>query len=133
MTRPQAGFSLIEVLLALLVCSSALVIAMQGLSLGWRSTRAAGSEAAALSLGRSLLAQAGGAPRLEPGRSEGESGGIMWSVEIKEHEAQALSVDPRARASQRAYWIEVELSWREGVRSSPRGLRLVTMRKAGER
>lgn len=132
MTRREEGFSLIEVLLALLVCASALVMTMQGLSLGWRSTRAAGGEASALALGRSLLAEAGGTRRLEPGRSEGDSGGIMWSIVIKEHEAQALSLDPRARTSQRGYWIEVELSWREGARSTPRSLRLVTMRSAGE-
>ena len=133
MARQEGGFSLIEVLIALLVCASALVMAMQGLSLGWRGTRSAGGEAAALALGRNLLADAGGARRLEPGRSEGESGSLTWSVEIKEHTAQALVLDPRARTSQRAYWIEVEVLWRDGVLATPRSLRLVTMRPAGER
>jgi len=93
--RRQAGFTLLEVIIAFALLAVALTLLLGSLSGASKQVRAADDSTRASLHAQSLLAQLGVGERLQPGRSEGEfeGGRYRWQLEV------APYVDPRASAS----------------------------------
>jgi prepilin-type N-terminal cleavage/methylation domain-containing protein len=88
-TRANAGFTLVEVLVALVVTSLLLAIVMNAaISAKTRSVRAA-ERAAAVQLAGSLVAEQVTAP-FTPAGAKGKEGGLSWSIEERQ-----IARDPR--------------------------------------
>lgn len=93
--RRQAGFTLLEVIIAFALLAVALTLLLGSLSGASRQVRAADDATRASLHGQSLLAQLGVGERLQPGHSEGEfeGGRYRWQLDVVPY------VDPRASAS----------------------------------
>jgi general secretion pathway protein I len=119
----EAGFSLLEVLVALLILATAVVAALQLFGGGLRLVRAAGDHTEAALLASAMLAEL--APgRLEEGAEEGQAGAYRWTRRIA-LEPDLLPVDatrPEA-VGLRLARVSVEVRW-----GSNRRVELVTLR-----
>ncbi|QDW67110.1 type II secretion system protein XpsI [Luteimonas granuli] len=118
--RPQAGFTLIEVLVAFAVLALALTFLLGTLSGATRQVRWSSDAARASLHAQSLLADAGVGEVLQPGREEGEleDGRYRWQLEVAPyadplHPAAVLD-DPFAP---RLLQLRLELAWGEGGRA----------------
>ena len=125
--RRDGGFTIIEVLLALAIVTIAMTALMRGTSNGIRSAGAAERQDMALALARSLLSRTGKEKPFEIGEQTGTSdGGVSWAVRTSEHR------DPEkpAEVSPRAFWVRVEVAWKEPRSSATGRVDLVTMKLA---
>ena len=83
-TGGQAGFTLIEVLVALTILSISLTVVMQIISTSLDRLRDGRDEAAATSFTQSLLDQVGTSMPLRLGESSGNFGnGFVWRVRVE--------------------------------------------------
>lgn len=100
----SGGFTLLEVLVALVIFALASGALAQLVQTGFRQSRAAQSVTEAVLLARSLLAEVGAEVPLAQGVQEGESGaGYRWRAEI---EPSGL-----AAADQTLYRVQVSVAW----------------------
>jgi type II secretion system protein I len=132
MRRNDAGFTLIEVLVALAIGTMVVAALYRGLTQGWHGLRVAAREEIALSVAKERLESAGVELPLVEGTQSGESPeGISWSTEITRHEASGLDessgLDEGAPRALEAYWVTVTVGWRESARSE-RTLELKTLK-----
>ncbi|MCL4766558.1 MAG: prepilin-type N-terminal cleavage/methylation domain-containing protein [Hyphomicrobiaceae bacterium] len=124
MARQEDGFTLIEIIVAIVVLSSVVVALLEGLSLGWRGARTAEMELAALSVAKARLASAGIETPLQEGRWTGTAAdGFRWVVTAVREPAQDAPAAAPAR-----YWVTVEVAWRAGPWSRTRSLELATLK-----
>jgi general secretion pathway protein I len=131
--RAQAGYTLIEVVVAFGVLALALTLLLGILSTATRQVRWADDASRAALHAESLLAQAGVGEPLKEGRSEGafENGRYRWTLDIapwKDPEApqSAQPVDPGAPV---LYALDLQMQWGDGTprnRMALRSLRLET-------
>ena len=150
----SAGFSLIEVLIALAILGLALGAIAGVFGTGLLGHRAAADADTALAVAEEKLDAAGVVDRLAPGHSEGVfSGRFRWSVNVAPYEDKASSgpSDPRTDgfrtggprtdnlgmdapaaetipAAFRLFRIEVAVGWYDGERA--RQVTLATLRLA---
>lgn len=87
MSRPapsdaQAGFTLIEVLVALAVVAWVLAAIGTVVATSVRGARAIQDRLAASSIAESLLAGMSDRASVRPGRSSGESSGYRWAIDV---------------------------------------------------
>ncbi len=83
MARREAGFTLLEVMVALVIAGLALGVLFQGSLGGLRTAGSAGQVQEALSRAQSRLAALGRAGGLVPGTAEGEDGGgFHWRTQV---------------------------------------------------
>ena len=141
-SRRQAGFSLLEVLVAFAILSISLGVLMQIFSRASLSTVAANQYSRAASLVEARLAAVGGAIPLEPGAVSGEpEDGFEWEVGITPVElgldglgvtadSGLLSGEFGVEAPVTAYRVSATALWRDGPKV--RRLTLSTLR-VGER
>ena len=80
--RGQAGFTLLEVLIALAIMGVALVASMQALSGGLAGTRRAEAAGQALLTARSLMDRVGTELPVAPGSQSGSEAGLSWTIAI---------------------------------------------------
>ncbi len=81
--RAQAGFTLLEVIVALVIAAVAMAVLFSGAATGLRATHLSGDTMKAVSLARSHLAMVGRARPLVPGEQSGEDGdGFHWRLRI---------------------------------------------------
>jgi len=110
--RPQAGYSLIEVLVAFAILAMALTVLLRVFSGGLRNVDAAAQYAEAVTVADAMLASPGVIEPLVPGVIDGEAaGGYAWTRTIEAVESSdselvtpyriAVSVEWRAGAAQR--------------------------------
>jgi general secretion pathway protein I len=120
--RHQRGFTLLEVIVALIIAGLAAVALMQSAGTGLRTTRTASMVDQAIVRARSRLTAATHGSRLIPGDTNGDDGGgFRWRLRIVPVAGAAvrpLIVGPRAASSVPVtlYGISVWIAWNEGGR-----------------
>jgi len=127
MTHPaeadEAGFTLVEVIVALAMLSLGLTLVMSLLSTGLGRAGMAERLAGAVSLAQSVMAQVGTAIPLRPEtRESAEANGYRWHLAIQPYRAEPAG---DARAVE-LYQVSVNVGWREG--EDPRSFALSTLR-----
>jgi prepilin-type N-terminal cleavage/methylation domain-containing protein len=126
MQKGDAGFTLIETLVALVIFVAGYLLVHQAVSLGWRGAQAAWSESAALRLAQSQLAAAGVETRLEEGERSGETAdGFGWTVRTERRRPGGFDDGPERVAG---YWVTVTVRWDGGVLRRARSLQLKTLK-----
>jgi general secretion pathway protein I len=127
-----AGFSLIEVLVALAIGGLALSAIAGVIGDGLSGGRASDATASALTVAEGEIAAAGVAEPLRPGSSKGSfAGRFEWlrqvtAYEDRREDARSDGDQPLSRLQ--LYRIEVTVGWSEGTRR--RQLTLATLRLA---
>lgn len=121
-TRPpaEAGFTLMETLVALFILVAATTVLYRGAASGLRAAAIAEGQERALQLAKARLAAAGVETPLQPGVTEGVEDGMGWSVEIRPYGQNA--------SAQSACWVAVTIGWRDQRTGQPRDLRLTTLK-----
>lgn len=118
-----AGFTLIEVLVALLVLSIAVVAALQLFGGGLRLARTAGDQLEATLLASAKLAE-GALENPEEGTTEGSEGDYRWVRRVTlDPELLPAEADPALVSSLRLARVSVEVRWGRN-----RHVELVTLR-----
>ena len=88
MRQVEQGFTLVEVLVALVMATFLLVIILDGASRARRQSQYATAHLAAVRLGEAILARSGGDPSVRPGH--GSEAGFDWATS-----RHALATDRR--------------------------------------
>ena len=83
--KREAGFTLLEVLVALAILGVALVASMQALSGALAGTRRAEAAGQALLTARSLLDRVGTELPIAAGSQSGSATGLAWTISIARH------------------------------------------------
>jgi general secretion pathway protein I len=117
-SRRQAGFTLLEVLVALVIAALALGLLFSGAVTGLRSANLSRDYAEAVSRARSHLAAEGVGAPLVAGTQEGDDGdGFRWRVRVRPLSTITLAQQPGALsisgASPRValYAVSVVIAW----------------------
>ena len=115
-----AGFSLIEVLVALVITGLALAAIAGAFGGGLQGHQVSEQAATALALAEEKIAAAGTVQTLRPGSIGGEFGGrYRWRLTIAPYEDRpdnSASAFDRSSVPLRLYRIEAEVAWRDGLR-----------------
>jgi type II secretory pathway pseudopilin PulG len=127
MARADAGFSLIEAIMAVLLMASLIALLGQGTAGGWRGIAVAEHERRALAVAEAELAGAGSAWPLVPGTRQGVSEGYRYTTEVRAHAGPAAVSGGDAPS---LYMVAVDVRWRQGLSVEPRRVRLTTFRLA---
>ena len=123
--RADAGFTLIETLVALVIMIAAATMLYRGLSGGLRASNAADLADTALLVAQQRLAAAGIETPLQTGRQEGAEDGVFWQVDLRPYGA----TDEAARAARlQAFWATATVTWRDRRGGRPRSLQLTTLK-----
>lgn len=120
--RGRAGFTLLEVLVALAILSIAVVATIQGFAQGLRLLKLSGDHQQAVQLADLKLREI--VTPSEDGTEDGTEGPFTWQRTTKTVEAPDLAVDG-APPRWRVYEIAVRVQWDER-----RGVELTTRRTA---
>lgn len=124
--RSDAGFTLLETLVALIIFVAAYLLIHQALSLGWRGVRLAQSETAALQVAQARLAAAGLEQPLAEGNTSGEASGYSWTTIVRR-----VSSEPGAAPSTLSgFWVTVSVNWRDAAVRQTRSVQLTTLKLA---
>ena len=115
--RPDAGFTLLEVVVAFAIAALALGAFYGGVAGGVRTAGVAARYEAALARAQSRLAAYAGGARLVPGDQSGDDGGgYTWQVRIRQVAGAPFAGIPpdAARTAPRAalFSIAVTVTWR---------------------
>src|SRR5258705_10365263 len=122
----DAGFTLLETLVALVIFLACYILVQQAVSIGWRGIQVAHSEAKALQIAQARLAAAGLDGALKEGGQSGETpDGYRWTMNITRYGQPSADRTP-GRAQ--GFWVEVAVDWREGPRRRNRSLELATVK-----
>ncbi|MGQ0672221.1 MAG: type IV pilus modification PilV family protein [Hyphomicrobium sp.] len=125
--RGEAGFTLLETIVAFVVLAlvaSGLQLCLSG---GWRSVRLVGQEEVALGIARAELAAAGIVEPLASGSSEGTTeDGYTWTREVRPLEP--ADERPGGAGALTGFWVDVTVSWREGPFRPLRSIALGTLK-----
>ena len=118
----EAGFTLVETLIALIVMIVVTTALYRGFSGGLRAASTAEGTEAALLVGQSRLAALGVETPLAAGEQEGSEGGIQWHVAVRRYRTS-----DNETAGPKAFWATVTVTWRE-KRGGRRSLHLTTLK-----
>ena len=134
MKRSEAGFTLIEALVALAVVTMTLAAFYKGLAQGWRGLRVERLETQALEIAKAELSSAGVTTPLDEGSQSGvASDGMAWTREVSRYAPPGLEGE-KQRGTQaygvQAYWVTVRVQWREGPARPVHSLELKTLKLA---
>ena len=125
--RDSAGFSLVEVLVALIITGLALAAAAGVFRTGLLGHEAAAGTDAALALAEEKIAAAGVTEPLHPGRSAGLFGNrFQWQVSIEPYQDKASAGFDQPLPDLQLYRVAVTVAWRDGHRQ--RQMALDTLR-----
>jgi prepilin-type N-terminal cleavage/methylation domain-containing protein len=120
-SRGPAGFTLLEVLVALAILGLTVVASIQGFAAGLRLLKVAGDHQQAALLADQLAREV---VRPTAGRDEGHEGPYAWERSIRQLEAPDLVV-PGRPTRWKVYEITVQVSWAESRRVEIATLRTV--------
>jgi general secretion pathway protein I len=118
-SRKQArGFTLLEVVVALVIASLALVGLFRAGSGGLFASDTAARLDEAIERAQSHLAAFGRTGAIAPGEMEGDDGGgYRWSVRVVPIAVAPVTASGQRAGSQALYAVEVRISWRAWGRS----------------
>jgi general secretion pathway protein I len=119
----DAGFTLIEMLVALMVMIAAATMLYRGFSGGLRAAATADGAEAALLVAQSRLAAAGVETPLAAGEQAGRDGAVDWHIAVRPYPSGDATAAPQA------FWITATVAWRE-KRDGGRSLHLTTLKRA---
>ena len=127
----DAGFTLIETLVALIIFVAGYLLIHQAVSLGWRGAQIAWTESAALRLAQSRLAAAGAETRLEEGELSGETpDAYKWTTRTERYRAPGHEDVAKKVAG---YWVTVTVSREGGILRPTRSIQLKTLKLGAPR
>ncbi len=126
-TQDNRGFTMIEIVVALLVLSIASAVLFEGFSVGFRNARTADDFTQAVLIAQSKLAPTGVAEPLSAGVSSGEElDKYAWTVRVDPVE---VALDDSATPSQlQPFLVAVDVVWSDG--GTERTVSLSTLRLA---
>ena len=125
----EAGYTLMETIVALIIFVACYVLIQQVLAVGWRGVSASQGELAALHVAQTRLAAIGVESPLSEGQQSGSEDGYNWVVDVRRQDAERES-ESRARSRPTGYWVAVEVSWRDEATRRARSLQLKTLKVA---
>ena len=129
--RRDAGFTLAETLVSLVVLTLGLVALIEIFGNGFRGVRASELDTAALHLATSQLARAGAETPLGPGQRQGTTpDGLEWTVTIEPYAARRSEREPRRTGGLEAFWVTCEVRWRSSIFAAAQSLSLTTLKLA---
>jgi general secretion pathway protein I len=129
------GFTLLEVIVALVIAALAAGALAQAVGAGFHESRTASLYDQAVIRARSRLAAASHGTRLAPGEWSGQDGEFRWQLRVAAVETATLRPEavgaPRAEAARSVvlYDISATEAWAEGA--AARSVRLETQRVGG--
>lgn len=126
--NPQEGFAVMEALVALAILGAALALIYQTMAAGWGAVRRTGLESKAVAAAMSRLEAAGRETPLTEGSTTGTENGLDWRVDVSRYVQPGLVVAAPPLA---AWWVKVEVTWREPPASAPRKVAFTTVKLAG--
>lgn len=123
--RLQAGFSLLEVLVAFAILALSMGVLLQIFSRAMSTTAVSGSYSRAAALAEARLAEVGVTLPLEEGDFTGDpDDGMAWSLRIQQLDASELFPDQTAPVT--PYRVTATVAW--GERGAERQLSLASLR-----
>ncbi|MBI4011917.1 MAG: prepilin-type N-terminal cleavage/methylation domain-containing protein [Candidatus Rokubacteria bacterium] len=126
--REQGGFTLIEVLVALVILAVAVLAALQLFGGGLRLARASADHLEATLLASQKLAELGFQP-LEEGTTDGTEGEYRWTLHVvPDASLSPEEPDPVRQPAVRLARVSVDVRWGKN-----RHVELVTLRTLGEK
>jgi prepilin-type N-terminal cleavage/methylation domain-containing protein len=136
MAQRDAGYTLIESLVAASVFALLLGALYQGISTGWRGLKIANAEDAAIALLAERLASAGHETPLLAGVASGVSTapstpGLAWQTTIRPVKSVSPVTGSNGQSATRrveGYWVEVTVRWRAGIAQLERSLSATTIK-----
>jgi len=117
----QAGFTLIEVLVALAILSLAVVASIQGFAQGLRLLKLSGDHQQAMLLADQKVREV---VEFKEGRDNGTEGTLRWERTLRSLETPDLA-PPGSPPRGRVYEIDVRVSWNPQRQVEIRTLRMV--------
>lgn len=121
----DAGFTLLETMVALLIFSVILIWLGAGIAGGWRSVAAAEADKRALTVARALIEEAGTVWPITTGTREGiVDGGLAYRVVVTPYQAS----DTDAPATPSASWVTVTVAPRTPTGGARRPIILQTLK-----
>jgi prepilin-type N-terminal cleavage/methylation domain-containing protein len=122
----DAGFTLIETLVALIIMITMATLLYRGFSGGLRAADAAEGAETALRVAQSRLAVLGTAVPLRTGEQEGSEEGVQWRTVLRPYGPAAK--EDGATQEPQAFWATVTVTWRGKRGSGRRNLQLTTIK-----
>jgi type II secretory pathway pseudopilin PulG len=127
--RNNAGFTLAETLVALVMLTLGLVALIEIFGNGFRGVRASELDAAALNFATSQLTRAGAEVPLRRGQLQGTTpDGMEWIVTIEPYETPRSEPEARRSGGLEAYWVTCEVRWRASIFAAAQSLSLTTLK-----
>jgi general secretion pathway protein I len=127
--KDKSGFTLIEIVVALLVLSIASAVIFEGFSVGFRNARTADDFAQAVLIAQSKLAPTGVAEPLSAGVTSGEERDkYSWTVTVDE--IDLVTEDAATPSTLRPFSVAVDVVWSDG--RTERAVSLSTLRLAAQ-
>jgi general secretion pathway protein I len=124
----DAGFTLIEVLVAFIIAMLALAVVYEGMQGGIEATQVANRTEEALSRARSHLAAVGHGMRIVPLAQDGDDGsGFRWQIRIVPELAATSGLAP----SMVLYQVQVTESWPDTASAGGRRSLVLRTRRLG--
>ncbi len=117
-----------EALVALAILGAALALIYQTMAAGWGAVRRTGLESKAVAAAMSRLEAAGRETPLAEGSTTGTEDGLDWRVDVSRYAQPGLVVATPPLA---AWWVKVEVSWRDSAASAQRTVAFTTVKLAG--
>ncbi len=121
--KGQSGFSLVEVLTALVISAIALVVLLRGLGSSQVSAVYLESHLGARILARSIIEDERQAGETKTGQRSGDSGQYRWTFDVTPAEVEGIG---KMQDGFRLYRLNVEINW------SPRGRLVLDTLKLGK-
>ncbi|MDX2156895.1 MAG: prepilin-type N-terminal cleavage/methylation domain-containing protein [Hyphomicrobiaceae bacterium] len=126
--RSDAGFTLVEALVALAILAGAIAVLQSMVGGGARALRAAREEGRALSIAQARLAAFGVEGEIQEGATQGTEGDVQWRIEARPYPGVPdAGTPPRLPA----WWLTVQVTWAGDSQAAPRQLTLTTLKLAG--
>ncbi|CAK0753753.1 general secretion pathway protein I [Gammaproteobacteria bacterium] len=124
--RPVAGFSLLEVLVALSILALSLGVILAIFSKALLGTRLGESYTYATALAEAQLAAAGNTAPLTAGQQGGRESGYLWQVQTSPYELPDVALKP----SLAGFLVQVTVTWTDGGHARQVTLRTLKVQPA---